>query len=80
MISRSRRTRPPTGEPALADEYKRTLDPLVALAAAAAVTSRIELGTGIALPAQREPIVTAKALATLDPNGQFERDAAIRLR
>lgn len=62
----SRRTPPPTGEPELPEEYKRTLDPLIALAAAAAVTERITLGTGIALPAQREPIVTAKAIATLD--------------
>ncbi len=52
--------------PQLADEYRRTLDPLVSLAAAATATERIRLGTGIALPAQREPIVTAKAIATLD--------------
>ncbi len=62
----SRHTPPPTGEDELAEEYKRTLDPFVALGAAAAVTERITLGTGIALPAQREPIVTAKAVATLD--------------
>jgi probable F420-dependent oxidoreductase len=62
----SRVTPPPTGEPELLMEYKRMLDPFVALAAAAAVTERIRLGTGIALPAQREPIVTAKAVATLD--------------
>jgi len=62
----SRITPPPTGDAELLDEYKRTLDPFVALAAAAAVTERITLGTGIALPAQREPIVTAKAIATLD--------------
>jgi len=62
----SRHTPPPTGEDELAEEYKRTLDPFVALGAAAAVTERITLGTGIALPAQREPIVTAKAIATLD--------------
>lgn len=62
----SRRTPPATGEAELAEEYRRCLDPLVALAAAAAVTSRLRLGTGILLPAQREPIVTAKALATLD--------------
>lgn len=61
-----RRTPPPTGDAELADEYKRTLDPFVALAAAATATDRIRLGTGIALPAQREPIVTAKAVATLD--------------
>ncbi len=48
------------------DDYKRSLDPLVALASAASVTSRILLGTGVALPAQHDPIVLAKALATLD--------------
>lgn len=62
----SRRTPPPTGDAELAEEYKHTLDPFVALAACASVTSTLRLGTGIALPAQREPIVTAKAVATLD--------------
>jgi probable F420-dependent oxidoreductase len=62
----SRRTAPPTGDEQLRDEYKRTLDPFVALAAAAAATERVLLGTGICLVAQREPIVTAKAVATLD--------------
>jgi len=62
----SRRTPPATGDAELPEEYKRTLDPFVALAVAAAVTERIKLGTGILLPAQREPIVTAKAAATLD--------------
>jgi probable F420-dependent oxidoreductase len=62
----SRRTAPPTGDAELREEYKRTLDPFVALAAASAATERILLGTGIALVAQREPIVTAKAIATLD--------------
>ncbi len=65
-IPTSRLTPPATGDAELPEEYKRTLDPFVALAAAAAVTERIRLGTGIALPAQREPIVTAKAVATLD--------------
>ncbi|MDP9861064.1 MULTISPECIES: LLM class F420-dependent oxidoreductase [Streptosporangium] len=65
-IPTSRRTAPPTGEAVLAEEYSRTLDPLVALSHAAAVTSQITLGTGILLAAQREPIVTAKAVATLD--------------
>jgi probable F420-dependent oxidoreductase len=62
----SRRTPPPTGHDELPDEYRRSLDPLVALAIAGAVTERLRLGTGIALVAQREPIVTAKAVATLD--------------
>src|SRR4051794_13966493 len=62
----SRITPPATGDAELPEEYKRTLDPFVALAVAAAVTERIRLGTGVLLPAQREPIVTAKAAATLD--------------
>lgn len=62
----ARATPPPTGDDTLPAEYGRTLDPLVALAAAAVVTERITLGTGILLPAQRDPIVTAKAVATLD--------------
>jgi probable F420-dependent oxidoreductase len=62
----SRRTPAPTGSEELADEYRRTLDPFVALTAAAACTEHIELGTGICVLAQREPIVTAKTVATLD--------------
>jgi probable F420-dependent oxidoreductase len=65
-IPTSRLTAPPTGDAELRDEYKRTLDPLVALAMCAAVTERLVVGTGICLVAQREPIVTAKAIATLD--------------
>lgn len=64
-IPTSRRTPPPTGDAELPEEYRRTVDPLVALAAAAAVTSTVHLGTGVLLPAQRDPIVTAKAVATL---------------
>jgi probable F420-dependent oxidoreductase len=48
------------------DDYKRTVDPFVSLAAAAAVTDRILLGTGVALVAQHDPIVLAKQIATLD--------------
>jgi probable F420-dependent oxidoreductase len=65
-IPTSRRTPPPTGDAELAEEYKRTLDPFVALAMAAAVTERLVVGTGICLVAQRDPIVTAKAVASLD--------------
>jgi probable F420-dependent oxidoreductase len=73
-IPTSRRTPPPTGDAELPEEYKRSLDPLVALAAAASVTSTIHLGTGVMLPAQREPLVTAKAVATLQnlARGRFE--------
>jgi probable F420-dependent oxidoreductase len=72
-IPTSRLTPPPTGEAELAEEYRRTLDPFVALGAAAAATSRIKLGTGICLVAQRDPIVLAKEVATLDliSNGRF---------
>jgi probable F420-dependent oxidoreductase len=52
------------GTPTLS--YARTHDPFVALAAAAAVTSRIMLGTGVCLVPQRDPFTTAKAVATLD--------------
>jgi probable F420-dependent oxidoreductase len=51
---------------ALPARYTRLLDPFVALALAAAATTRIRLGTAVLLAAQRDPIVTAKALATLD--------------
>jgi len=48
------------------DDYRRGLDPFVALGTAAAVTRRILLGTGIALVAQHDPVVLAKHVATLD--------------
>jgi probable F420-dependent oxidoreductase len=53
--------------------YYRTLDPFVSLAAAAAVTSTIELFTGIALLIQRDPITTAKEAASIDviSDGRF---------
>ncbi len=46
--------------------YYDTLDPFVALAGAAAVTSTIKLATGICLVVQRDPIHTAKEVASLD--------------
>lgn len=71
-IPASRTTPAPAGEP-LGEEYYRSLDPFVALTAAAAVTERLRVGTGIALVAQRDPIVTAKSVASLDlvSNGRF---------
>ncbi|HIG00167.1 MAG TPA: LLM class F420-dependent oxidoreductase [Myxococcales bacterium] len=65
-IPTSRRTPAPTGEAVLPEEYSRSPDPYISLAAAAAVTDRIELGTGIGLPAQHDHITFAKELATLD--------------
>lgn len=62
----SRATPAPTGDAELPEEYRRCLDPFVALTAAAAVTTRLRVGTGIALVAQRDPIVTAKAAASVD--------------
>lgn len=65
-IPTSRVTPPPTGDEVLPEWYLRCLDPFVALTAAAAVTQRLRVGTGICLVAQRDPIVTAKAVASLD--------------
>ena len=46
--------------------YKSMFDPFVSLAAAAAVTENLKVGTAIALIPQRDPIHTAKEVATLD--------------
>jgi probable F420-dependent oxidoreductase len=64
-IPTSRRTPSPMGEP-LAEEYRRCLDPFVTLGMITAVTTTLRVGTGIALLAERDPIVTAKEVATLD--------------
>ena len=64
-IPTSRRTPAPMGEP-LAEEYRRCLDPFVAMGMITAVTSTLRVGTGIALMAERDPIVTAKEVATVD--------------
>jgi probable F420-dependent oxidoreductase len=64
-IPASRRS-PWPGGPKLPEMYWRTHDQFVALAAAAAVTTRIKLGTGICLVAQRDPIWLAKEVASLD--------------
>ena len=64
-IPASRTTPAPAGEP-LAEEYYRSLDPFVALTAAATAAPSLTVGTGIALVAQRDPIVTAKEVASLD--------------
>jgi probable F420-dependent oxidoreductase len=50
----------------LPEHYGRWLDPFVTLSVAAAVTKRIKLGTGICLLPEREPLITAKVIATLD--------------
>jgi probable F420-dependent oxidoreductase len=72
-IPAARRT-PWPGGAELPRQYSHTLDPFVGLAAAAAATTRLRLGTGICLLPQRDPIVTAKEVATLDliSGGRFE--------
>ncbi len=55
----------PSGGP-IPPKYYRTLDPFVALTAAAVATQTLDLGTGIALIPQRDPILTAKEVASLD--------------
>ncbi|HEX6144104.1 MAG TPA: LLM class F420-dependent oxidoreductase [Geminicoccaceae bacterium] len=54
--------------------YSHTLDPFVGLTAAAVATKKLRLGTGICLLTERDPIVTAKEVASLDliSNGRFE--------
>ena len=57
----------------LPKEYWHSYDPFVALTMAAAVTEKIKLGTGICLVIERDPITTAKEVASLDhlSNGRF---------
>src|SRR3954467_6250980 len=64
-IPTSRKTPHPSGGP-MPEEYKRTYDPFVALTAAAAVAPSLTVGTGGCLVAQRDPIVLAKEVASLD--------------
>jgi probable F420-dependent oxidoreductase len=64
-IPASRATPYPAGGE-LPPEYSRTYDPFVALTAAATVTERLKIGTGICLVIERDPITTAKEVASLD--------------
>ena len=64
-IPASRRSRWPGG-PDLPQEYWHTHDPFVALGAIAATTERLKLGTGICLIPERDPIVLANVVASLD--------------
>ena len=50
----------------LPKQYYDVMDPFVVLSAAAAVTDRIKLGTGVCLVIQRNPIQVAKEVASLD--------------
>ncbi len=71
-IPKSRKSPWPGGAD-LPKEYWHTHDPFVALATAAAVTTRLKVGTGICLVIERDPITLAKQVASLDflSNGRF---------
>src|SRR5438874_2129933 len=67
-----RRTPAPGGDE-LPKRYYDVMDPFVTLSAAAAVTKRLKLGTGVCLVIQRDTIQTAKLVASIDQvsNGRF---------
>ena len=69
----AKRESPWPGGPELPKMYYDVYEPFVALAAAAAVTTKLKLATGICLVVQRDPIQTAKHVATLDrvSDGRF---------
>ena len=71
-IPSTRKTPYPAGGP-LIRPYYDIMDPFLALNTAATVTTRLRIGTGIALVTQRDPIVTAKMVSTIDQlsNGRF---------
>jgi probable F420-dependent oxidoreductase len=71
-IPTSRATPYPSGGE-LPRMYMHTLDPFIALTAAALATRTLKIGTGICLLIQRDPIHTAKSAASLDviSNGRF---------
>ncbi len=50
----------------LPKKYYDVMDPFVVLGAAAAVTTTLKIATGICLVPQRDPIQTAKEVATID--------------
>ncbi len=68
----SRLTSWPGGD--LPEWYKRTSDPMIALAAASGVTTKLRLGTGVSLVPVHDAVTMAKSIATLDwtSDGRFE--------
>jgi probable F420-dependent oxidoreductase len=64
-IPLSRQSPFPSGG-ALPRKYAECMDPFVSLSVAAAVTTMLRLGTGVALVVQRDPIQTAKLVASID--------------
>jgi probable F420-dependent oxidoreductase len=64
-IPTSRRTPYPTGS-AMPDQYKRMMDPFVSLSLAAAATTTLKIGLGVALVLEHHILDLAKSAATLD--------------
>jgi len=64
-IPLSRRT-PFPGGGELPKKYADAMDPFVTLTAAAMATKKLKIGTGVCLVAQRDPIQTAKLVASID--------------
>jgi probable F420-dependent oxidoreductase len=60
------RLTPNPGGGDIPEEFRHTPDPFVVLGAVAACTERLLLGTGVCLVVERDPIVTAKEVATVD--------------
>ncbi len=71
-IPTSRKTPFQTGDE-VPEYYKQLFDPFIALTAAAAITSKLKLGTSVCLVAEHDAINLAKTVATLDrvSNGRF---------
>lgn len=71
-IPTSRRT-PWPGGGELPREYSHTFDPFASLMAAAAATEKLKIGTGVCLIIERDTIITAKSVASLDvlSDGRF---------
>jgi probable F420-dependent oxidoreductase len=69
----ARRSTPPPSGGELRKHYWHTLDPFVALTVAALSTRTLRIGTGICLVIERDPIHTAKEVASLDhvSDGRF---------
>jgi probable F420-dependent oxidoreductase len=69
-----KRETPYSGGGELPEQYWHTIDPFVALATVAQATERLRIGTGICLVVERDPIITAKEVASLDhlSGGRFE--------
>jgi probable F420-dependent oxidoreductase len=65
-IPASRETPYGDGSSELPRKYAHTYDLFVALAAAATVTTKLRIGSGICLVVQRDPITTAKEVASVD--------------